>query len=153
MQMIAAALDRGMPILAICRGAQMLNVALGGDLYQHLPEDFDGRGVEHRKRTADAPDVAHEVKVERGTHLAEALHRDGVCSVNSFHHQAAHTLGRDIVPVAWAPDGVIEGIELPKREFVVGVQWPAEAMIDRPEQLALFEAFVEAASRYDAPTP
>jgi putative glutamine amidotransferase len=148
--LVGAALNRNMPVLAICRGAQVLNVALGGDLYQHLPENPGGE-IEHRKRTADAPDVAHEVNVESGTLLAEALHRDGTCNVNSFHHQAAHRIGRGLRPVAWAPDGVVEGIELPDHAFTVGVQWHAEAMIERPEQLALFESFVEAASRYDAP--
>jgi putative glutamine amidotransferase len=150
MQLVAAALEKEMPLLAICRGAQMLNVALGGDLYQHLPEDPGGE-IDHRKLTADAPDAAHEVEVESGTILAEALHKNGTCKVNSFHHQAAHELGRALRPVAWAPDGVVEGIELPDRDFVLGVQWHAEAMIDRPEQLALFQAFVEAAGRYDAP--
>jgi putative glutamine amidotransferase len=150
LQLVQAALERKMPLLAICRGAQVLNVALGGDLYQHLPEDPGGL-VEHRKRTSDAPDTAHEVKVEPDTVLSEALHREGLCNVNSFHHQAAHRIGRDLVPVAWAPDGVVEAIELPGRDFAVGVQWHAEAMVDRPEQLALFEAFVNAASRYDAP--
>jgi putative glutamine amidotransferase len=150
LQLVSAALERGMPILAICRGAQMLNVALGGDLYQHLPEEFHG-GVDHRKRTADAPDTAHDVEVEQSTRLAESLHLYGSCHVNSFHHQAAHRLGRGLRPVAWAPDGVVEGIELPDRDFAVGVQWHAEAMVDRPEQLALFEAFVEAAGRYDEP--
>jgi putative glutamine amidotransferase len=151
LKLVEAALERGMPLLAICRGAQMLNVALGGDLYQHLPED-PGGVVDHRKLTADAPDSAHEVEVESDTKLASALDRNGKCRVNSFHHQAAHRLGRELRPVAWAPDGVVEGIELPGRDFVVGVQWHAEAMIDRPEQLALFQAFVEAAGRYDAPT-
>jgi putative glutamine amidotransferase len=75
----------------------------------------------------------------------------GNCHVNSYHHQAAHRIGRGLVPVAHAPDGVIEGLELPDRDFVVGVQWHAEAMVDRPEQLALFESFVAAAGRYDAP--
>jgi gamma-glutamyl-gamma-aminobutyrate hydrolase PuuD len=107
--------------------------------------------VAHRKRTADAPDTAHEVRVEPDTLLADALHLEGSCSVNSFHHQAAHRLGRGLSPVAWAPDGVVEGIELPERDFVLGVQWHAEAMIDRPEQLELFRTFVEAAGRYDAP--
>jgi putative glutamine amidotransferase len=148
-KLIEAALEKGMPILAICRGAQMLNVALGGDLYQHLPED-PGGGIDHRKRTADAQDAAHVVEVDPSSMLSAALHREGSCEVNSFHHQAAHRLGRELVPVAWAPDGVVEGIELPGRDFVVGVQWHAEAMIDRPEQGALFEAFVEAAGRYDA---
>lgn len=149
LKLVEAALVRGMPILAICRGAQMLNVALGGDLYQHLPES-PGGAIDHRKATADAPDAAHEVTVEPSSMLAAALHREGSCQVNSFHHQAAHKLGRELVPVAWAPDGVVEGIELPGHDFVVGVQWHAEAMIDRPEQCALFEAFVEAAGRYDA---
>ena len=150
MQLIAGALERRMPVLAICRGAQMLNVALGGDLYQDLPDELHS-DVDHRKRTADAPDAAHEVEVEPSSLLSAALHREGSCEVNSFHHQAAHRLGRELKPVAWAPDGVVEGIELPAQDFVVGVQWHAEAMIDRPEQLALFEAFVEAAGRYDAP--
>jgi putative glutamine amidotransferase len=149
LEIVSAALGRGMPVLAICRGAQVLNVALGGDLYQHLPED-PGGPVDHRRRTADAPDTAHDVSVEADGVLAGALQVPGSCNVNSFHHQAAHRLGRGLRAVAWAPDGVVEGIELPDREFVVGVQWHAEAMVARPEQLALFEAFVKAAGRYDA---
>jgi putative glutamine amidotransferase len=149
-QLIDGALEREMPLLAICRGAQVLNVALGGDLYQHLPENPGGT-IEHRRGKADDRDTAHDVEVEPRTHLAEALHRDGVTHVNSFHHQAAHTLGRGLRPVAWAADGVVEAIELPERDFVVGVQWHAEALVERPEQLALFEAFVAASGRHDAP--
>jgi putative glutamine amidotransferase len=149
LQVVQAALERRMPLLAICRGSQVLNVALGGDLYQHLPEE-PGGAVEHRKRKADDPDTAHDVDVEPKTMLATALHREGTTHVNSFHHQAAHKIGRGLRPVAWAPDGVVEAIELPDRDFVVGVQWHAEALVDRPEQLDLFKAFVEAASRYDA---
>jgi putative glutamine amidotransferase len=148
--LLRGALERGMPVLAICRGAQMLNVALGGNLYQHLPED-PGGAVDHRKRKADDPDTVHDVRVEPGTVLARALGQQGETHVNSFHHQAAHSLGRDLCPVAWAPDGVVEAIELPDRDFVVGVQWHAEALVDREEQAALFKAFVAAASRYDAP--
>jgi putative glutamine amidotransferase len=151
LQVVHAALKRRMPLLAICRGSQVLNVALGGDLYQHLPED-PGGAVEHRKRKADDPDTAHDVLVEPKTMLANALHREGTTHVNSFHHQAAHKLGRGLRPVAWAPDGVVEAIELPERDFVVGVQWHAEALVDRPEQLDLFKSFVEAARRYDAPS-
>jgi putative glutamine amidotransferase len=150
LELVKAVLRRKMPLLAICRGAQVLNVALGGDLYQHLPED-PGGPIDHRKRTADAPDTAHDVSVEPGSLLSEAIHRDGSTNVNSFHHQAAHRIGRGLVAVAWAPDGVVEAIELPDRDFTVGVQWHAEAMVDRPEQLALFKSFVDAASRYDAP--
>ena len=150
LQVVKAALERRMPLLAICRGAQVLNVALGGDLYQHLPED-PGGPVEHRKRKADDPDTAHEVEVESDTLLSSCLRLDGVAHVNSYHHQAAHRLGNGLRPAAYAPDGVVEAIELPDRDFVVGVQWHAEALVDRPEQAALFDAFVEAARRYDSP--
>jgi putative glutamine amidotransferase len=150
LQIVQAALERRMPLLAICRGAQVLNVALGGDLYQHLPDD-PGGPIQHRRRTTDSPETAHDVEVDGRTVLADALHLQGNCHVNSFHHQAAHRIGKGLVPVARAPDGVIEGLELPDRDFVVGVQWHAEAMIERPEQLALFESFVTAAGRYDAP--
>jgi putative glutamine amidotransferase len=125
---------------------------MGGDLYQHLPEK-PGGAIEHRKRKADDPDTAHDVQVESDSVLAGALEHDGVTHVNSFHHQAAHELGRGVKPVAWAPDGVVEGIELPDQPFAVGVQWHAEALVDRPDQAALFEAFVEAARRYDTAPP
>jgi len=150
LQVVQAALERELPLLAICRGAQVLNVALGGDLYQHLPDE-PGGPIDHRKRKADDPDTVHEVEVSSGTRLSSCLRLDGAAQVNSYHHQAAHRLGRGLQPTAYAPDGVVEAIELPDRDFVVGVQWHAEAMIDRPEQLALFESFVAAAGRHDAP--
>ncbi len=71
--------------------------------------------------------------------------------MNSFHHQAAEQLGRGLVATAWSADGVVEGIEVPERSFVVGVQWHAEGLVERPEQAALFRAFVEAASDYGRP--
>ena len=149
MALVHSVLGRGLPLLAICRGAQVLNVALGGDLYQHLPED-PGGAVMHRKLTADAPDTAHDVRVEPASLLARALGQSGETHVNSFHHQAAHSIGRGLRPVAWASDGVVEAIELPDRDFVVGVQWHAEALVEQREQAALFETFVQAAERGDA---
>jgi putative glutamine amidotransferase len=148
--LVRGALARRMPVLAICRGEQMLNVALGGDLYQHLPEE-PGGPIDHRKRRSDDPDTVHDVRVAPETVLSRALEQDGQTEVNSYHHQAAHALGDGLTPVAWAPDGLVEAIELPDRDFVVGVQWHAEALVDRREQAALFEAFVEAAARYDSP--
>ncbi len=133
-----------MPLLAICRGAQTLNVARGGTLYQHLPESFDGR-IEHRQR--DPGDQAtHSVEVAPGSLLARALGTDHL-EVNSFHHQAAKRLGRGLRAVAWSPDGVIEGIEDPEREFVLGVQWHAEGILGRAEQAALFATFIDTARR------
>ena len=149
LSLVHGALERDVPLLAICRGAQVLNVSLGGDLYQHLPED-PGGAVAHRRRTADAPEAAHEVEVEPGSLLARALAVSGQVEVNSYHHQAAHRLGRGLRAVAFAPDGVVEAVELPDRGFVLGVQWHAEALIERAEQCALFESFVDAARAYDA---
>jgi putative glutamine amidotransferase len=136
----------GMPLLAICRGAQVLNVAHGGDLRQHLPED-PGTDVAHRRERPDDPPVSHDVRIEPGSLLAHVLGAERL-EVNSFHHQAPARVGEGLRAVAWAPDGVIEGLEAPGREFEVGVQWHAEAMVERLEQRALFEAFVEAASAY-----
>jgi putative glutamine amidotransferase len=137
---------RNMPILAICRGQQLLNVARGGNLYQHLPED-PGGAVAHRL-AGKGEHGAHDVRIETDSRLGRAMGGLGQAHVNSYHHQAARRLGRGVKPVAWADDGVIEGIELTDRDFAVGVQWHAESIVERPEQLALFREFVEAASRY-----
>jgi putative glutamine amidotransferase len=138
----------GMPILAICRGAQLLNVARGGTLHQHLPGRSVPLVVPHRQM--EAPERAsHAVDVEGGSLLAlwaGAAHLE----VNSFHHQAVRRLGADLRAVAWAPDGVVEAIEAPDRPFVLGVQWHAEGLAARPEQAALFRAFVEAAAAYES---
>ncbi|MEA2474621.1 MAG: putative glutamine amidotransferase [Thermoleophilaceae bacterium] len=139
-----AARARCIPILAICRGAQMLNVALGGSLHMHLPDDA-GEKVEHRRAGSDGPAASHQIRVERDSMLGRVIDADRV-TVNSYHHQAARKLGRGLRAVAHADDGVIEAIELNGPDFVVGVQWHAECM-DVPEQRALFESFVVAASR------
>ena len=126
--------------LAICRGAQTLNVAHGGDLLQHLPDDL-GEAVPHHPRRARRPGRLARGTVEPDSLLARALGADRL-EVNSYHHQAPRRIGDGLRAVARAPDGVVEGLELPGREFVVGVQCHAEAMTDRPEQAALFGAFV-----------
>jgi putative glutamine amidotransferase len=141
----------GMPLFAICRGAQVLNVARGGDLIQDLPSEV-GEAVRHRRGRPDDPGVWHEVTIEPESLLARALGRSGRLDVNSFHHQAPQRLGEGLRAVAHAGDGVIEAVELPGADFELGVQWHPEAIVERPEQAALFEAFVEAARRYAART-
>jgi putative glutamine amidotransferase len=141
----------GMPLFAICRGAQVLNVARGGDLIQDLPSEV-GEVVQHRRGKPGDPGVWHEVTIEPDSLLARSLGRSGRLDVNSFHHQAPQRLGEGLRAVAHAPDGVIEAVELPGADFELGVQWHPEAIVDRPEQAALFEAFVEAARRYAART-
>jgi putative glutamine amidotransferase len=141
---------RDMPILAICRGLQLLNVARGGNLFQHLPEE-PGGAVAHRLQ-GKGLHGSHDVTVDPDSTLARALGGTADPHVNSYHHQAARRLGRGVKAVAWAPDGVVEGIELADRDFAVGVQWHAEAIVERPEQLTLFREFVAAAGRYGSGT-
>ncbi|MFL5816037.1 MAG: gamma-glutamyl-gamma-aminobutyrate hydrolase family protein [Conexibacter sp.] len=139
---LAQAADRrGTPTLAICRGAQLLNVARGGTLIQHLP-DVVGTAVEHRQREpADA--LTHAVEVDPDSRLANVLGwREG--RVNSFHHQAVDALGRDLRVTARAPDGTIEAFEAPERPFLLAVQWHAEYLVRWPRHVPLFEAFVAA---------
>ena len=134
-----------MPVLGICRGVQALNVARGGTLHQHVADLTDG-SIEHRQ-TARGRVTTHSVRIEPGSRLAQLM---GVteAEVNSFHHQAADRLGEGLRAVAWAPDGIVEGIEGDGPELYLGVQWHAESLVDRPEHLALFRALVEEAAAY-----
>jgi putative glutamine amidotransferase len=142
-----AADRRGLPILAICRGLQVLNVSRGGSLHQHVPETFGDR-IAHRQ--SEPGHVAtHAVSIAACTRLAKIV-GEGQAEVNSFHHQAVSVLGRGLIPTGWAPDGVIESIEAQDRAFTLGVQWHAEGMVDARPQADLFSAFVEAAREYRA---
>lgn len=150
---IEFALDAHMPILAICRGLQVLNVALGGSLFQDIPsEDEFTTEINHAQTSGDSPyerrDVTHPVTVEEGCRLAGLLGSSAV-EVNSMHHQSVKLLGRDLKAVAWAPDGVVEGLELDERErWVVAVQWHPEELVDAHEHARrLFEAVVREAAR------
>ncbi|MGI8674868.1 MAG: gamma-glutamyl-gamma-aminobutyrate hydrolase family protein, partial [Thermoleophilaceae bacterium] len=138
---------RGLPILAVCRGAQTLNIARGGSLHQHLP-DRPGVTIDHRQGGAGTQ-VTHAVTIAPGTRLAETMGRQQA-QVNSFHHQAVNRLGTGLRAVAWSSDGVIEGIEAPARDFLVGVQWHAECLVERPEHAALFAGLVRAATAFEA---
>ena len=137
---------RGLPLLAICRGMQMLNVVHGGTLLQHLP-DHPGDDVAHRRRADGDPEAMHTVHIERGSRLAAVVGREGA-HVNSYHHQAPDRVGDGLRPVAHALDGVIEAVEGARDDgFLLGVQWHCEAMQEAPEQQALFSALIEAAAR------
>jgi putative glutamine amidotransferase len=141
---VAARADaREMPILAICRGTQALNVVRGGALHQHLPDI----SVEllHRQ-TTPSTEPSHPVAVDPDSHLAEVLGGDGIDldAVNSFHHQAIDRLGDGLRVSARAPDGTVEAIEDPSRRFLIGVQWHAETLLHREAEAALFRRFIEA---------
>jgi putative glutamine amidotransferase len=141
-----AAWERGTPILAICRGAQALNVARGGTLIQHLP-DVEGTLAHRQSEPGDMP--AHQVELDPESLAAEVLGATNL-AVNTYHHQAIRELGAGLRAVAWAPDGVIEVVEAADHPFCIGVQWHAEAMSARPADRRLFRAFVEAAARAGA---
>ncbi|HEU4703754.1 MAG TPA: gamma-glutamyl-gamma-aminobutyrate hydrolase family protein [Conexibacter sp.] len=147
---LAQAADRrGTPLLAICRGMQLLNVARGGTLIQHLP-DVVGRDVEHRQREpGDA--LTHAVEVDPASRLAEVLGWTAE-DVNSFHHQAIDALGRGLRVSARAPDGTIEAVEDLDRPFLLAVQWHAEYLVRWAQHAPLFDAFV-AACREPAGAP
>jgi len=137
------ALRRDLPILAICRGQQVLNVATGGTLVQDIPSEVAG-GVEHDPRR-ERWERAHLVQVIEGTRLRDILKRETV-SVNSFHHQAVDRLGDGLVASARAAgDELIEAIEMPGRRLVLGVQWHPEAFWNREDGFPeLFSALVDA---------
>jgi len=141
---VRIALERGLPVLAVCRGVQILNVALGGSLYQDVDSD-PGTAIRHRQ--AEPRDHAtHPVSVKSGSRLAETLGVDEL-DVNSMHHQAVKALGEGLVPVAWAPDQLIEGVEMTdSSRFVLGVQWhPEELCRDSESARRLFAALVNSA--------
>jgi putative glutamine amidotransferase len=141
---LARAADaRGLPILAICRGLQLLNVARGGTLHQHLPDTVGDRIVHRQWEPVDR--ATHWVRVDGASRRAGILGRRRT-KVNSFHHQAAAELGRGLTPVAWAPDGTVEALEGTGERFVLAVQWHAEGLVERPEHRAVFSAFVDAAA-------
>jgi putative glutamine amidotransferase len=131
---------RGMPLLAICRGAQALNVVRGGTLVQHLP---DRPGAIQHRQSAPGEQPTHPVRIEAKSRLAELLGTNSL-EVNSFHHQGIERLGNGLRAVAFASDDSIEGIEAPDRPFCIGVQWHAELLVERSTETALFEAFVRA---------
>jgi putative glutamine amidotransferase len=149
MALLEHALRRGMPIFGICRGMQILNVALGGTLYQDLPSQL-GKGV--LKHWQDKPkwQSAHEVEVREGSWIREVTNSRFV-EVNSYHHQGIKDLAGGLVVSARSSDGVVEAIE--SRDFskrwIVGVQWHTEAMRDvAAGHRNLFEAHVFAAEHH-----
>jgi gamma-glutamyl-gamma-aminobutyrate hydrolase PuuD len=139
--LLTAALERDMPVLAICRGVQLLNVARGGDLVQHLP---DGVGTDEHKEVPGRFS-RHPVEVEAGTRLDGILDTQPP-AVASHHHQGLGRVGAGLVETAWAADGTLEAVEDPELRFVVGVQWHPEAGEDQ----RLFDALVEEARAYHA---
>jgi putative glutamine amidotransferase len=139
MALLTAALERDIPTLAICRGFQLLNVARGGDLVQHLPETVGHE--DHREVQGEFSE--HDVEVKEGSKLASIV-GTAPAAVSSHHHQGVGRVGDGLVETAWARDGTLEGVEDPSRRFAVGVQWHPEMGKDG----ALFRRLVAEAREY-----
>jgi gamma-glutamyl-gamma-aminobutyrate hydrolase PuuD len=138
--LLEGALARDLPTLAVCRGFQILNVARGGDLVQHLPDIVGSE--QHREVAGVFSD--HGVKIDDGSRLGSVL--GDRAPVKSHHHQGVGRVGEGLREVAWAEDGTIEGLEDPERRFTVGVLWHPEAGEDQK----LFDALVAEARAYRA---
>ena len=143
-KLIRLAAERKMPILGICRGQQMLNVALGGSLYQDIAATYEKPSIQHQQKAESSP-AMHKIKVEEGTLLFEMIGSTEV-STNTLHHQAVKALGKDLVVSATALDGIIEAIES-KDRTILGLQWHPELMIHtQPEMNKIFAHFIHTMS-------
>jgi putative glutamine amidotransferase len=140
--LLAAASERDVPVLAICRGLQALNVTRGGTLHQHLPDRTE---LPHRQ-TAPPHEPTHVVTVAAGSPLHRLAGRRRL-RVNSFHHQAADRLGAGLEVIARAADGTVEALHDPAARFCLGVQWHAETLTHLPEHAPVLAALVAAAGR------
>jgi putative glutamine amidotransferase len=142
-RLVRWAVDGGIPLLAVCRGVQAMNVALGGTLVQDIATEVPG-ALDH-VRTDHHEGPVHAVRIESDSLLADLLGSDAA-EVNSMHHQAVESAGENVRVVATAPDGVVEGIEVRGAGFALGVQWHPECLGREDPSFGIFEGLVRAAA-------
>ena len=140
-----AALEDGKPFLGICRGLQVVNVGLGGTLYTHILDQHPN-AIDHTYPGKMRRVLVHEVKVEEGTRLAEIL-GEPILQVNSLHHQGLKDFAPELRITGYAPDGLVEAVELPEHPFGLAVQWHPEWLTDQGSMRNLFKTFVESAGK------
>lgn len=136
--------DMGKPLLGICRGLQIINIAFGGDLYTHISDQVD-TDIEH-KCFPDFPwdHIAHKVKINEGSMLAKITH-EPILNVNSLHHQGIKNLSDKLISVATSADGLVEAVELKDYKFGLGVQWHPEWLPNDENMQSIFSSFIEVA--------
>lgn len=150
--LVQMAASSGLPFLGICRGIQVINIALGGTLYTDLADQF-GNSLKHDYFPDYPRDLlVHSLTVSKHAVLAKILQVEEL-KVNSLHHQGIERLASSLNATAWAADGLIEAVELPGHPFGVGVQWHPEELLALPGMRALFSALIDAASRRGARFP
>ncbi|HHU48810.1 MAG: gamma-glutamyl-gamma-aminobutyrate hydrolase family protein [Caldicoprobacterales bacterium] len=136
----------GIPVFGICRGIQLMNIALGGDIYQDLMAQAGDKGLICHDQPAPKWFGFHNVHIKEGSRLHHILGTTKL-STNTFHHQAVRRPAPQLEIAATAPDGVIEAVECSSHPFLIGVQWHPECMLEDPYMIKLFQAFVEAAGK------
>jgi putative glutamine amidotransferase len=145
LKLVNTAASDGKPFLGICRGCQVVNVALGGTLYTHIPDQFS-HALDHdypgNKRTV----LVHQVKIDEGTRMAE-IYGEPIIKVNSLHHQGLKEIAPSLRVAGHSPDGLVEAIELPDHPFGLAVQWHPEWLTDQEPTRNLFRKFIEAAGK------
>ena len=142
-KLIHASAADGKPFIGICRGCQVLNVALGGTLYTHIHDQLPN-ALDHSYPGNLRTVLVHDVKVEEGTRVAEVM-GEPILKVNSLHHQGLKDIAPPLRIAGYAPDGLVEAVELPDHPFGIGVQWHPEWLTDQEPTRNLFRKFVEAA--------
>jgi putative glutamine amidotransferase len=142
--LLRGAINSGKPFLGICRGLQVINVALGGSLFADIAAQYPGALKHDHDSATEREFLVHTVEIHGPSKLASILGEDKI-TVNSLHHQGIKDLARDLHLAAQAPDGLVEGVELPGHPFGMGVQWHPEWLTDQPASQKLFGAFVKAA--------
>ncbi len=144
LELVKQMLTLDKPILGICRGHQVLNVAFGGTLYQDIVSQSEGPLLQHDQK-AKREHQSHKVHIEKGT-LLDSIAASEQIMVNSFHHQALKDVPSPLVVSGKASDGIIEAIESPEHHFVVGVQWHPEALLEKDDQFSvrLFSTYMKA---------
>jgi len=140
LMLVKEAIQRDMPVMAICYGCQLLNVAFGGSLYQDVLDQI-GTEMPHTGEGAK-----HKVKIEKGTRLWDILKSDEI-ETNSSHHQSVKTVAEPVIVSARAEDGVIEAIESTAHRHILGIQWHPERLTEQEKHMSLFQALVEEAAR------
>ena len=145
LKMLNAAASDGKPFLGICRGCQVMNVALGGTLYTHIPDQFPN-ALDHSYPGNMRTVLVHEVKIGEGTRIAD-IYGEPIIKVNSLHHQGLKDIAPSLRIAGHASDGLVEAVELPEHPFGLAVQWHPEWLTDQESTRNLFRTFVEAAEK------
>ncbi len=143
--LMRAAVNDGKPILGICRGAQVMNVALGGTLYTHIPDQLKG-ALDHDYPGDLRRVLVHPVNVDETSRSAE-IFGETLLNVNSLHHQGLKDIAPSLRAAGHAPDGLVEVVEIPDHPYAVAVQWHPEWLTDQPSMQRLFKSFVDASGK------